>query len=193
MIIGVTGETGSGKTTVSEYLKGYSYTIINGDKVARMVEEPNKPCYNEIVDYFGIEILNNDKTINRKKLGDMVFSDEKLLKVLNLITHKYIYSEINESVKEHLKINPNAKIAIDAALLYQIGLDKLCDEVWFIESKKDIRIKRIIERNNYNYEDAQIRVNAQDFSKNKMCADRIIYNDGSMEGLFEKIKEIISM
>lgn len=186
MIIGVTGGSGTGKSTVSDYLKKAGFYVIDADSVAHSVMESGSPCLNEVLDFFGNEYLNSDGSLNRKKLGSKVFEDKNLLEKLNEITHKYIIKEIEFLALKH------PFVVIDAALLFESGLSKLCDKTIFVSCIKEIRIKRIMARDNVTEQYASSRINAQkddDFYRQR--CDFEIVNDGK-QNIALKIEEIFA-
>lgn len=194
MIIGIVGEMASGKTTVSEILSRHGFNIIHADDVGHKIYEIGKPAYKRIIEYFGVNILNPDKTIDRKKLGEIVFNDLSKLKTLSQITHNDILKEIHSMVSSYNK-SGQSKIVIDGALLYEAGIDKLCDEVWYIEDMHSRQIERIMNRDNLTEEQAKLRLAAQhncyDITMHKTHADRVINNKGSIEELEKKIIELV--
>src|SRR5690554_3279131 len=104
-IIGLTGGIASGKSTVSSMLVDKGFIVIDADKISREIVEIGRPAYNKLLEFFGPEILNEDKTINRRVLGSMVFSNEDLLKALNNITHPFIFRKIRKEIDKACKNN----------------------------------------------------------------------------------------
>lgn len=190
MIIGITGGIASGKSTVSDILKINNFEIIDADSIGKKAYEKGKAAYYEIIDSFGKEVLSDDGEINRKILGEIVFSDPKKLQKLNKITHKYIISEVRYLVDEY-KSNKKSAV-VDAALLYETGLDRLVDEVWYVEINQQTQIERLMKRNGFSKEEAQKRIDAQKIYKNKEKADRIIYNNGNEKELRKQVLEYIN-
>lgn len=191
MVIGITGEIASGKTTVAKVLKKLNFYSINVDDVGRYVVEQGKPAYYEIVDYFGTGVLFAEGSINRKKLGEIVFSDNAKLQKLNDITHKYIFKEVQRQLIECKENNIN-DIVIDAALLFEIGLNRLVDEIWYVEAEKDERFYRLIKRDNYTNDQAKRRIESQHFLSHKRESDVIIENNRKQEDLEEQIISILN-
>jgi len=186
MIIGLTGGSGTGKSTVVDYFKNKGYKILDFDKVSRKVCEIGTPCLNEIVFFFGKNVLSTDGSLNRKFLGSIVFSDEEKLKLLNSITHKYI----TEEMYKFLDKNKNSNIVFDAPLLFEAGIDSLCDKTIAVLAPKNIRIDRIVKRDNITKDQAINRIKSQKedgFYKEK--ANIVIINDGSVDELYNKLKE----
>lgn len=190
MIIGIIGGIASGKSAVANILSKKGYKIINGDTLGKLVVEKNRPAYSEIVGYFGEGILQDDGSINREKLGDIVFTDKEKLAMLNRITHKYIYNEAEKLIRKYKEDGVN-NIAIDAALLYEIGLDVFTDYVWFVDADKELRIKRLMERNNLTLEKAKLRIEAQTIFQNMSRTDALIEDNGDINELEDKITELI--
>ncbi len=157
-IIGLTGNSGSGKSYIASILaKEQGTFIIDCDKIAHSILLKGKHAYIETVEYFGQEILQEDGSIDRKKLGSIVFAnDEKRLK-LEKITHKHIILEINRQIE-----SSNAKqIVIDAPLLIEAGLHKAVHEVWVVYADLEKRLERIIKRDKITKEQALKRFKAQ--------------------------------
>ena len=155
-VIGITGGSGSGKSTVSGALQAIGYIILDADKIAREIVQPGKPALQEIEKIFGKNVINADGTMNRKAVAKIVFSDKKELDKLNKITHKYITESIKASIQ-----NAKSHVVIDAPLLYESGLDTLCEAVVGVTASFDVRLERIMARDSLTEEEAKMRLNAQ--------------------------------
>ena len=184
-IVGLCGQSGAGKTTALEIFKKFDFAVIDCDKVSRDVTGACSPCTIELCKSFGEEILNKDKTLNRKKLAEMVFISEEKVKLLNKITHKYILKEVFFLIDEYRKQEKNAVI-IDAPVLFESGLDKSCDTTLAICSKEEKRLERVVLRDGISHEQAKKRFSNQ-LSQEELCtlADVVIFNDSKLEE-FEK-------
>ena len=117
MIIGLTGGIASGKSTVSSILIEKGFRVIDSDKISREVVQTGKPAYKAVVNFFGEIILDNDGSLNRQKLANIVFSDKEMLQVLNNITHPYIFQELKKQIFDAC-IEPNI-IFVDIPLLFE--------------------------------------------------------------------------
>ena len=163
IIIGITGPSGAGKGAVSEILaRKYGYKVIDADQVYHNIISVPSECVNELVLSFGADILNEVGGINRRSLSKKVFGEEnknKLL-LLNKITHKYVISEIEKIISEH-EISGAEVCVIDAPLLIEAGVDKICDRVIAVISDKDVRAERIAKRDGIDKEAALLRINSQ--------------------------------
>lgn len=195
MIIGLTGGIASGKSTVSSILIEKGFRVIDSDKISREVVDIGEPAYEELVDYFGEVILNNDGRLNRQKLGDIVFTDEKLLQVLNSITHPYIFKELKEQIYD--KCVEFNIIFVDIPLLFErydefITQGIIFDEIWLIYVDKETQLDRLMLRNNLNKKQAIDRINAQiPLEKKKEKATRIINNNGDIEQLNKNVEKLL--
>ena len=188
IILGITGGSGTGKTTISNLLSNYGVDIIDCDVVARKIVEPDMPALNEISDFFGKEYINNDKTLNRKKLANLVFNSPDMLLKLNEITHKYVI----EYIDLYIKNNTSQIIGIDAAALIESGIYKKCDFVLSVLADKDTRVKRIINRDNISHSEAINRVNAQKNDEYYIEKSHyIVYNNTTIDDINNQIIEII--
>ncbi|MBQ2679535.1 MAG: dephospho-CoA kinase [Firmicutes bacterium] len=192
ILIGLTGGTGGGKSAVSEILAQNGGLILDADKLARKVVEKGEPAYLEIKEHFGEDIFDENGDLIRKKLGDIVFNDPKELEFLNKCTHKYI-AELTK--KELAEADPDKYrfVVFDAPQLIESGMDKMCDKIWVVTADEEVRIKRIMERDSITRQQAQSRIDSQlkleDFEK---VADRIIFNNGSLEELKEQVEDVLS-
>ncbi|SHM55984.1 dephospho-CoA kinase [Caldanaerovirga acetigignens] len=190
-VIGLTGGIASGKSTVSKMLREKGAYIIDADEIAKEIVKPGKPAWEDIVRHFGKEILDESGNILRKKLAKIVFSDEKELSVLNRITHPRIVEEIKRQLEECKKRNEKI-VVIDAALLLEIGLDVLVEEVWVVAVDEKTQIERLIKRENYiSYAEAVERIRAQMPLEEKLkFATRIIDNSRDIEDTQKQVDEI---
>lgn len=181
-VIGLTGGIASGKSTVSMLLKSMGAVIIDADEIAREILSPGKPAWHAVINCFGRDILLDGENIDRKKLGRMVFSDRNMLETLNRITHPAIVQEIKKRLN-HYRYKKEKVVVVDAALLLEIGLDSMVDEIWVVAVDEKTQLKRLLDREkSMRIEEARNRISAQmpmDY-KIKM-ADRIIDNSGSLE------------
>lgn len=184
--LGIIGGSGTGKTTVSELFKKEGVDIIDGDKAARIVVEPGKPALFEIAEYFGKEYINSDGTLNRRRLGNYVFSNPEELLMLNKITHKYITEYFNEYIDNCGK----DMIGIDAAALIESGVR--CDYIIAVTADRDIRTKRIVKRDGITEEEAKKRIDSQKNDEFYIVnADYIVYNNSDGTDLHCQVRHII--
>ena len=159
MIIGVTGSSGAGKSTLCQFLEDkYNVTIINADKIARKLTKKGTNYVVDIIKIFGTDIVNEEGELKRKKLAEIIYTDSKKREQLNNCTFKYITKEIQKKLN---KINNNTVAIIDAPLLFESELNKICDKVIGVISKREIQIDRIVARDNIDYEQAEKRLAAQ--------------------------------
>ena len=184
MIFGITGGSGSGKTTVSAMFSQLGVHVIDTDVIAHNIVEKGSKCLGELVQYFGDEILNADGTLDRKKLAHIAFSDDEKKAALNRITHKYIKAQTEADIK-----NSSADIiAIDGAVIIGSSIEPLCGFIVSVIADRDIRIERIKERDALTDEQAAQRLAAQpDDNFYKQQSGYIIYNNGGTEDLRRQV------
>ena len=188
VVIGITGTSGSGKSSVCKILKEkYNAQIIDADKIARQLSLNGSKYFEKIVKTFGEKILDSDKQINRKKLADIIYKSEDDKKKLDDLTNIYVVKEIENKIKECKK----KIIALDVPLLIESNLNRKCDIVIGIIAKEKIKLERICCRDLVEEKIAKQRLNIQpsdDFYKKN--SDYIIQNDDS--NLEKKIEKIIN-
>lgn len=160
-IIGVTGGIGSGKSTVSRILCNIGARIIDADIVSKKVVSKGEKALDEIVAYFGPDILDPNGELDRKKLAGVVFTDSEKLAQLNSITHKYIAQEILEQIEREKAEKNYDTLVMDAALPFEYGFIDTVEEIWVITADKETRIRRVMERSGLTYEEALDRINSQ--------------------------------
>jgi len=179
LIIGLTGPIASGKNEVAKILEKLRARIIDVDEIGHKVIEPDQPAWEKLVKHFGIKILTTNGRVNRVKLSEIVFSNPDELRMLNHITHP----EIFKTVKTEINRNKLKNLVINAALLKQIGLDKLCDKIIAVIAPKSKRIARL-RKKNLNFEQIKAIMDAQpkDFEFKKI-ADFVINNSGNIKKL----------
>lgn len=190
MVVGLTGQTGAGKSTVSKTFAENGFAVINADQVARIVVGKGTKCLAEIVDLFGKEVILEDGSLNRKALAGMVFSDKKKLEMLNSITYPYITGEILKQIRFH-SVRGEKLILLDAPTLFESRADDFCELIISVVSDDWIREKRIIERDGLTSEEARKRMNSQldeDFFVKH--SDYIITNNQSLDIVNEISKEV---
>ncbi|KZM56511.1 dephospho-CoA kinase [Aeribacillus pallidus] len=191
MIIGLTGGIASGKSTVSEMLKKRGIPVIDADLIAREVVEVGKKAYTEIVNAFGKEILNEDLTINRARLGSIVFQNEDKREKLNSIVHPEVRLEMKR--RQEQLISEGAKaVVLDIPLLFESNLKHLVDKVIVVYTGEKNQLERLMKRNNFSKEEALSRINAQMPLKEKVkFADAVINNDGTLEETEQQLENIL--
>ena len=193
-VIGLTGGIATGKSTVSNILKNKGFKIIDADKIARDIVNVGNPAYEDIVNYFGRDILNKDKTINRESLGEKIFNDEKLRAKLNSITHPYII----EKIKSEIKLYSNEEIVVlDVPLLIEV-LDSFkerdinINKIWIVYCDEKTQIKRLMDRNKLGHESALKRIKSQLSIEEKLkFADTIIDNTKDVDTLVKNIDKAL--
>lgn len=179
-IIGLTGGSGTGKTTVGEIFKEHGIYVVRADESARRVEKRGTQCYDELVTMFGVCILQENGEIDRRKLAKIVFEDREKLKSLNRITHHYIKFDIMRELKEV----DSDFAAIDGAVIIGSPMEKMCEFIVTVEAPYDERVRRIVERDGRTEEEAKARIAAQpDDEFYREHAQFVIRNNGDYDDL----------
>lgn len=189
-IIGLTGQTGSGKSTVCKVLQDRGIAIIDCDKVSRQVIE-KQSVLEKLVYYFGQGILYADGTLNRRELASVAFSNEENLIFLNSVMYPEITKAVREQIKE-LKDNGENIILLDAPTLFESKADVLCDTTVAVIADKEVRLARIMERDNITKHEGKLRMKAQhDNSFYTDKCDFVIENDGDLHTLGQRAVRVI--
>lgn len=160
IVIGLTGQTGAGKSTVSNAMKKCGCGIIDADKIAREAVEPKTACLKMLTNAFGCDIINEDGSLNRKKLAGKAFSSKENTQLLNEITHPYIVELTKQRIAEYFASGCNI-VVFDAPQLFESGSDKLCDIIVSVIASQECRLARIISRDGISREQALSRMKVQ--------------------------------
>jgi dephospho-CoA kinase len=198
LLLGVTGSIATGKSSVARMLEELGAPIIDFDELSRVVVEPDKPAWKDIVSYFGEQVLNEDRTLNREKLRGIVFQDMEKRKKLESFTHPRIGEEFNNRVKEITDKDPNAIIQVVIPLLIETHMQALFHHLLMVYAPEEVQKKRLMERDNLSEEMALNMIHSQIPSDDKKgYCDLVIDNSGSpeetrkqVEELWEKLKEL---
>lgn len=190
-IIGLTGNIASGKTEVAKIFKELGAKVIDADKIAREVVEPGEAAWQEIVEEFGGNILNPDGSINRKKLGEIIFNDDKKREQLNRITHPRIMTKLKETIDNYKKENVKLVIIEAALIVERGGLLKLIDELIVVSADAETQIERIMTRDGLRRDEALSRMESQmPISEKTKHATYIIDNSESLEETRKQVEEV---
>lgn len=189
--VGLTGGIATGKTSVAEMFQKKGAYVIDFDVLTHKVQEPRRPVWQAILDFFGREILNDDETINRGKLGNIVFQDKIKLAKLNEIVHPFLFKEWRHYISEIQKINPDAIVISDMPLLIEAGVRKFVDLIVLVYASPSLQVERMIMRNGFNREESLRRIASQLPIDDKIpYADIVIDNSSSLESARQKVDEI---
>lgn len=192
MIIGITGSSGAGKSTVCELLqKLYHAKIISADKIAKELSQKGTAYLAQIVEKFGNHILLEDGELNRKALANIIYQNEEKRRLLNNCTFEYIKKEIMDKIS----LEKASIIAIDAPLLFEANLEKICDiTIAVIAKNREAQINRILQRDNIDRTHAEARLSAQHPNEfyQKKCQYTIV-NDEKIEDIENQVNAIIKV
>ena len=190
LVIGLTGSIGTGKSEAARQLEILGASIISADQVGHEAYTPNTEAWEQVVVAFGDDILQDDKDIDRRKLGAIVFSDPSQLEKLNAIMHPRMARMVSDKI-EVLRGQGVKVVVVEAALLFEAGWDTLVEEVWVTDSSEDIVVGRLKERNGLSEEEAKKRINSQMGRAERIeRSDFLIDNSSDMAGLESAIKEL---
>lgn len=184
-VIGLTGPTGSGKSSVTQVAEGLGFKVIDCDKFARIAVEKGSAGLEDIVNVFGKEVLNDDGTLNRAALATVAFATSEKIELLNKTLLPHIVKLINAEINA-------PRVLLDAPTLFESGADSLCAETIVILCDSKIRKKRIMERDCIDEAAAELRINAgkpDEFYIEK--TNNIVYNDCELSVLNLKIQKLL--
>ena len=191
LLVGVTGGIASGKSTVARMLEELGAPIIDFDALSRMVVEPGKPAWDDIVAYFGEQVLLEDKTLDRKKISEIVFRDPEKRKKLEGFTHPRIYEDFCRLVKEYTQKDPNVIIQVVIPLLIEANLQYMFHKLLLVYVPPEEQVHRLMERDHISREMAQSILAAQlPIEEKKAYADFIVDNSRSLQETKGQVAEV---
>ena len=191
LLLGVTGGIATGKTTVAKMLEELGAPIIDFDVLSRVVVEPDKPAWQDIVSFFGEQVLQEDRTLDRKKLSEIVFRDMEKRKKLESFIHPRIGLEFQRLVEEYTSKDPNAIIQVVIPLLIETNMHPIFHNLLMVYTPEEVQIKRLMERDNITEEMARNMVRSQlSVEEKKGYCDLLIDNSGSLEETRRQVEEL---
>lgn len=190
MIIGITGSIGTGKSTVSNYLISKGYSVVDADKISKGAYNIGSNGYKAILEVFGVEILNSNGEVDRKKIKKIVFDNSNMLQRLNMAIHPIIINEIEKEIE--ILLESQNVVFLDAPLLIETELNKKVNKIIVVICDKNEQINRIIKRDKITADMAISIINSQMSIDEKLkFADYIVYNNSTIENLYSQVDEII--
>lgn len=193
-VIGLTGGIASGKSTVSDVLAELGAVIIDADLLSREVTLPGSKGLRRIRQVFGEGILTPDGTLDRHRLGEIIFHDDSARARLNSIIHPLVIERTTEQLRalqDRAKEQGKALVAVvDAPLLIEAGVDSICDEIWVVAVSREVQAERLMKREGYMLDEALSRIDAQmPLDEKKRRATRVIDNEGTPEDTRKTVLE----
>lgn len=194
LIVGLTGGIATGKSAVTARFEERGAVVIDFDAMTREVMEPDMPAWNDIVEFFGESILNDDRTLDRARLADVVFADpEKRLKLERFI-HPRLFEEYSRRIAEIEENDPDALVLVDTPLLVEVNLQSMFDEIVVVYATREEQIERLTARDGLDEEAILARLDAQMPTEDKIeHADYVIRNSGSLEDLNHEVDKVFEV
>ena len=181
ILVGLTGGVATGKSTVAKMFKQCGAAVIDADQLAHDVVKPGKPAWREIVALFGKAVLNQDHSLNRQALGNIVFDNPKKRRQLEHIIHPRVAREQQRLTRQAARKNPKAVVIYDVPLLFEAGIDKRVDRTIVVTADRDTQIARLKKRNGFSRADAIRRIRSQ-----MPLAKKIQLADHALNGTFSR-------
>lgn len=191
LVIGLTGSIGTGKSTVSKYIKSLNIPLVDADLIAREVVEPGEVAYEKIKSTFGQEVFHEDGRLNREALGHIIFNDKGKREQLNAIVHpeirKKMLAQRNQAIKAEEKC-----VVMDIPLLFESGLTDFVEKIIVVATDEATQLERLMNRDQANIDVAQSRIKSQIPITSKIeKADAVIDNNGSLAETYAQIEKIL--
>jgi dephospho-CoA kinase len=184
-VIGLTGNIATGKSVVARMLESLGAMAIDADALAHEVMEKGPPIWQAVVNEFGEGILCRDGSIDRKKLGDIVFADEAALRRLEAIVHPAVIARTEELIES----SPEPVVVVEAIKLIEAGMDRACDALWVVTCSKKQQLARLMEQRGLTEGEARQRIEAQPPQEAKLAlADVVVDNSGSLDETWQQVK-----
>ena len=185
-VIGLTGNIGTGKSTVGRMLAELGARVIDADQVAHEAMRPGGPAFQAVLDAFGPSILGADGSIDRVRLGGIVFRDAAALKRLEALVHPAVIAEVDARIARA----EEPVVVVEAIKLIEAGMHRRYDALWVITAPRELQIARLMRERGLTEEEAMLRVDAQPPQEEKAArADVVIVNDGGLDELWQRVEE----
>lgn len=188
-IVGLTGGISSGKSTVSSYLKQLKIPVIDADEVARKVVEPNSQGAIEIRKTFGSDVFEEDGSLNRQRLGALIFSNAENRQKLDDLLQPLIKIMILDEIEEHRQKGENM-IVLDLPLLFEKNYEELCEEIIVVYIPRELQLERLMRRNQYTKQEALSRIDSQlSIEEKRKRATVLLDNQGTIQQLYQQVEQ----
>ena len=188
-IVGLTGGISSGKSTVSSYLKQLKIPVIDADEVARKVVEPNSQGAREIRKTFGSDVFEEDGSLNRQKLGSLIFSNAENRQKLDELLQPLIKIMILDEIEEYRQKGENM-IVLDLPLLFEKQYEELCEEIIVVYVPRELQLERLMKRNQYTKQEALSRIDSQlSIEEKRKRATVLLDNQGTIQQLYQQVEQ----
>lgn len=189
MIIGITGGIASGKTIVSDYVKKLGYPVVDADLLSREIMAPGSPVLEQVRHIFGETMIAGDGALNRKALAEKIFHDEQARQTLDGLTHPAIRALAEERFSQ---LEGESTAFFVVPLLFESGMDDLCDEIWLVYAEESLRRSRLSARDGIDETYAQSKIDSQMRDEERLNkGTRVLFNDGDLNHLYEQIESFL--
>lgn len=193
LLVGLTGGIASGKSIVAQRFVGLGAHLIDADKISREIAIPDEPAWCEIVKEFGEEVLLPDRSLNRKKIAELIFSNPENRNILNQIMHDRIIEREDKIINTLIEQDYGGVVIVDAALMIETGSYKRMDKLIVVYANEECQLKRIIQRDGVTVEEARNRIASQmPMDEKKKLADYVIDNSGDIDSTFAQVDKLYS-
>ena len=191
-VIGLTGGIGTGKSTVSAYLRQQNIPVVDADAIAREITAPGSPVLRDIRFLLGDEVFHADGTMDRQRVASKIFADRQLLQAYEAITTSEAVRKCLEQIEKYRLEGTSDLIVLDAPLLFECGMEDCTDEDWVVDADLEVRIARVMIRDGLNRDAIMVRVHRQMSAEDKrLRADYIIDNSGNLENLYMQVDQLL--
>ena len=188
-VIGLTGGMGSGKSTVSAMLAELGARVVDADKIGHFVYRPGSEGFQAVVEAFGLGVVAGDGTIDRARLGAIVFADPEARARLNAIVHPLIGAELAARIGAAREDGYEGPVVVEAAILIEAGWRAIVDQLWVVSVKRETAIARVVGSRNMSRADVERRIDTQlSDAERRRQADVVIENDGDVDALREQVE-----
>ncbi len=189
MIIGITGGIASGKTIVSDYVKKLGYPVVDADLLSREIMAPGSPVLEQVRHIFGETMIAGDGALNRKALAEKIFHDEQARQTLDGLTHPAIRALAEERFSQ---LEGESTVFFVVPLLFESGMDDLCDEIWLVHAEESLRRSRLSARDGIDEIYAQSKIDSQMRDEERLNKGaRVLFNDGDLNHLYDQIESFL--
>jgi len=193
ILVGLTGSVATGKSTVAKMFKQCGAIVIDADELAHEIVTPGKPAWREIVTLFGKTVLNQDRSLNRQALGNIVFRYPKKRRQLEHIIHPRVAREQARLTRQAVRKDPTAVVIYDVPLLFEAGIDKRLDKTIVVTADRKTQIARLKKRNHFSHAEAVRRIHSQmPLTRKKQLANYILDGTIPLKTLFDSVSRLFA-